>query len=181
MTANLGMYVDIALLALLVVSALSAVLVRHLLSSVILLGIFSLLMASMYLVLSAPDVAMTEAAVGAGVSTILLLGALQLTGHQENASKHPIPPLVAVALTTAALIYGTFEMPGFGDINAPANQHVAAYYLEESGTEIGIPNVVTAILASYRGYDTLGEVFVIFTAGISVWLLLRDALSKKEW
>ena len=65
------------------------------------------------------------------------------------------------------------DMPLVGDPQAPANQHVVPRYLYESGTEIGIPNVVTSVLASYRGYDTLGETVVIFTAGIAVLLLLR--------
>ena len=63
-------------------------------------------------------------------------------------------------------------MPIFGDPAAPANKHVVPRYIEDSPDEIGIPNIVTSVLASYRGYDTLGEVTVIFTAGIGVILLL---------
>ena len=63
-------------------------------------------------------------------------------------------------------------MARYGDPNSPANRHVATYYLENTKKDTGIPNVVTAVLASYRGYDTLGEVTVIFTAGIGVILLL---------
>ena len=55
---------------------------------------------------------------------------------------------------------------------APVHRHVAPRYIEESPKEIGIPNMVTAVLASYRGYDTLGETTVIFTAGIAVLALL---------
>ena len=52
------------------------------------------------------------------------------------------------------------------------HQHVADRYINESPDEIGIPNVVTSVLASYRGYDTLGETAVIFTAGVGVLALL---------
>ena len=71
-------------------------------------------------------------------------------------------------------------MPLHGDPLAPANLHVAPRYIERSPTEIGIPNVVTSVLASYRGYDTLGEVGVIFTAGIGVLLLLGRRGRKGE-
>ena len=63
-------------------------------------------------------------------------------------------------------------MPPFAAREAPVQQHVAPRYLEQSPHEIGIPNVVTAVLASYRGYDTLGELTVIFTAGVGVLALL---------
>jgi multicomponent Na+:H+ antiporter subunit B len=72
-------------------------------------------------------------------------------------------------------VYGTLDIPRFGDPANPVHQHVAPRYLEESGTEIGIPNVVTSVLASYRGYDTLGETAVIFTAGMGVLVLLGSA------
>ena len=75
-------------------------------------------------------------------------------------------------MTGAVLIYGTLDMERFGDGSAPAHVHVAPHYLEKGEKETGVPNVVTAVLASYRGYDTLGEVTVIFTAGIGVILLL---------
>jgi multicomponent Na+:H+ antiporter subunit B len=86
-------------------------------------------------------------------------------------------PIFVVIIMGAALIYGTIDMPNFGDPNAPANLHVAPRYIEKSLEETGVPNMVTAVLASYRGYDTLGETTVIFTAGASVGLLLR----RKKW
>ena len=78
-------------------------------------------------------------------------------------------------------MYGTSRMPPFGDPNNPANQHVAPHYLEESEHEVGhIPNVVTSVLASYRGYDTMGETAVVFTAMVGVLLLLsRGPLPKR--
>lgn len=164
--------INISLLTLLVTSAIAVVLVRNLLTATILLTIYSLLMAGMYLVLGAPDVAMTEAAVGAGISTILFLATLILTDYKEKKSEHPILPLAVIGILGAALVYAMFGMPSFGDSAAPANMHLAPHYIDESASETGIPNIVTSILASYRGYDTLGETFVIFTAGMSVLLLL---------
>ena len=136
-------------------------------------GIYSLLMASIFVTLDAVDVAFTEVAVGAGVSTILMLGTLALTTSREKIPMHtPLLPLIVTFVTGAMLVYGTWDIPAFGDASTPANLHVAPYYLERSMVETGVPNVVTAVLASYRGYDTLGELTVIFTAGIGVLLLL---------
>jgi multicomponent Na+:H+ antiporter subunit B len=50
---------------------------------------------------------------------------------------------------------------------------VVPRYLNDSLGETGVPNVVTSVLASYRGYDTLGETTVVFTAGAGVIALLR--------
>ena len=143
-------------------------------------GIFSLLSASLFVVLDAVDVAFTEAAVGAGISTVLMLATLTLTATQEKSSdRFQILPLVVVLLTGTALIYGTLDMPRYGDPEAPIHHHVAPRYINSSPSEIGVPNMVTSVLASYRGYDTLGETTVIFTAGIGV-LLLLGGLNRKQ-
>jgi multicomponent Na+:H+ antiporter subunit B len=71
-------------------------------------------------------------------------------------------------------------MPRYGDPSAPIHQHVMPAYIQATPTEIGVPNVVTAVLASYRGYDTLGEVTVIFTAGVGVLILLVARSRKNE-
>jgi multicomponent Na+:H+ antiporter subunit B len=80
--------------------------------------------------------------------------------------------LLIVFVTGVALIYGTLDMPHYGDPAAPIHHHVAPRYIEDSGREVGIPNIVTSVLASYRGYDTLGETAVIFTAAAGVLVLL---------
>lgn len=171
---------NMALLFLLVMTALSVVLVRNLLVATVLLTIYSLLMAAMYLILGAPDVAITEASIGAGISTILLLSVLLLTGEKEKQVEHPIVPLLVIGITSVALIYAVVALPDFGDPNAVANTHLAPYFLEASWDDIGIPNVVTSVLASYRGFDTMGEVFVIFTAAMSVLLILGDRRPKRK-
>ena len=153
--------------------AIAAIRLRDLFAVVILFGIYSLLTAALFMDLDAVDVAFTEAAVGAGVTTVLMLSSLRLTGRWEQRSTHSrLVPLVVVGVTGAALVYGTLDAPLLGDPNAPVHQHVAPRYIEQGPVEIGMPNMVTAVLASYRGYDTFGETVVIFTAGIAVLLLL---------
>jgi multicomponent Na+:H+ antiporter subunit B len=146
---------------------------RDLFAMTMMLGIYSLLSATLFVVLDAVDVAFTEAAVGAGISTVLMLATLALTTREEGPREHTRAlPLIVVSITGAALVYGTLDMPRWGDPNAPIHAHVAPRYIETSPVEIGVPNMVTSVLASYRGYDTLGEVTVIFTAGVGVLVLV---------
>ena len=151
---------------------------RRLFAVVVLAGAYSLVSAAMFVNLDAVDVAFTEAAVGAGISTVLFLATmaylpsrekvLPSSGRFGNAVAAGIICLVAGALLVAAAI----ELPAVGDPNAPAQLHVAPRYLEESYSFLHIPNVVTTVLASYRGFDTLGETIVVFTAGLGVLVLL---------
>jgi len=171
----------ICLLTLLALTALIIVRARSLFAAAMLAGIYSFLGAGWMLLLDAPDVAFTEASVGAGISTVLFLATLALTTREEKPrARRPWLPLAAVLVTGAALIYATFDMPRYGDPQDPIHQHVAPRYLEESEAEIGIPNVVTSVLASYRGYDTLGETTVIFTAGVAVLLLLGGPRRRRR-
>jgi len=177
----------ILLLGLLLGTAIVIVRMRELWAAVMLTGIYSFLGASWMLLLDAPDVAFTEAAVGAGISTFLMLSTLALTNRRAKPQPGLSPvPLVVVILTGATLIYGTFDMPHYGDPDAPAHRHMAPEFLadevkhiqdaehpEGKPVKVDVGNIITSVLASYRGYDTLGETVVIFTAGIGVLLLLR--------
>lgn len=168
------------LLTLLVITALAIVRSESLFAAVILSGIFSLLMAANFFLLDAADVALTEAAIGAGISTVLFLGALALTGEQERRrSGGRLLALGVVTVTTLLVIYATFDKPRLGDPDAQVHQHVGQWYLEQTPHLIDIPNAVTAVLGSFRGYDTLGEVFVVFTAGIGVLFLLSARLIRR--
>ena len=199
--------------------AIGVIIVRlsDLFAAAMLTGMFSLLSAGLFTLMDAVDVAFTEAAVGAGVSTVLILGTLALTSNQEHQQKTRALPFVIVIVTGAALIYGTLDMPAFGDPNAEIHQgqyastkkilvdEYAAYKASHSSDShgddshgddshgddshgsnhhgnkaVGLPNIVTSILGSYRGYDTLGETGVIFTAGIGVMLLLGVSRRRRE-
>lgn len=157
---------------------------HNLFAVVMLGGIYSLLAAALLVVLDAVDVAFTEAAVGAGISTVLALGALSLTTSQEKEpSRRPlytVAVLFVVSITGAALIFGSLDVPVFGDPNAPIHGHVADVYLAEGPAATGVPNVVTAVLASYRGFDTLGETMVVFTAGIGVLLTFASVQAGRR-
>lgn len=178
----LDTFIDITLLAFLATTAIAIIKVRNLFVVIMLFSIFSLHSAGLFVVMDAADVAFTEAAVGAGISTVLMLATLALTkDHDEKRPAHKARlPLLVVLITGAALVYGTYDIPSFGDPESPAQTHVKPYYIEHGIRDTGVPNTVTAVLASYRGYDTLGEVTVIFTAGMGVLLLIGGRLARKR-
>ena len=173
--------VDLALLGLLAVTAFGVLRLRNLVAVVMLMGIYSFLSAALFVVLDAVDVAFTEVAVGAGVSTILALGTLALVGtRQKRHAKSPLIPLLIVLVTGGMLVYGTYDLPRWGEPDNPVHGHVAPEYLadhvplageEGDVLEVHIPNIVTTVLASYRGYDTLGETTVVFAAMVGVLTL----------
>lgn len=195
----MGAFVDFALLAFLATTAIAVVRTTNLFAAVMLSGIYSLLTAGLFTVMDAVDVAFTEAAVGAGISTVLMLATLAFVGSKVKTPqlritdisakvpvRRPIFPLVAVVVTGAILIWGTGGMPPYGDPANPIHHHVAPRYLEDSAREIGVPNVVTSVLASYRGFDTFGETTVVFTAAIGVMILLsamgrKDRFGEERW
>lgn len=155
---------------------------NRLFAVVVLFDIYSLLSAALFVSLGAVDVAFTEASVGAGITTILMLGALSLTSRrQRQVSWRRHLPAMAVTLAVGALLlFGLSDLPPFGDPAAPAFGHLYARYVFASPREIGIPNMVTSILASYRGYDTLGETTVIFAAAVTVAGLMGGGLMGGE-
>lgn len=83
--------------------------------------------------------------------------------------------LIVTSITGLLLLLGSLEMPATGDPDSPAATHVSPRYIEEGFAETAVPNMVTAVLADYRGFDTLGEVTVIFTGALAVLLILRGA------
>jgi len=168
-----------------IVAALAMARLRNLFGVVIIGSIYSFLMALALFMLDAADVSMTEAAVGAGVSTVLLLGTLYLTKISEAPPmRFSVAPLAASIVTGCVLLYGVSGLPEYGDPKSPIHMHVAPDYIKGVLPQTGVPNAVTAVLASYRGYDTLGETTVIFTAGLGVLLLLaglrKERTRKRE-
>lgn len=174
-------FINMVLLTLLAIVTIGIIRQRNLFGVIVLAGIYSFLMASVLIVLDAVDVAMTEASVGAGVSTVFLLAALHHTQSLEQRPYHtPLVPILVAFGVGAALVWGTLGLSPFGSPDAVINKHVAPYYLANSLRDTMVPNVVTSTLADYRGYDTLGETTVIFTAGIGVMLLLRGGARRRK-
>lgn len=182
LSVDIFTFIDLVMLSMLLAVGLAVVRLTKLFATVMLFGVYSLLSAVWFVSLDAVDVAFTEAAVGAGISTVLMLGAMLLTSRRAE----KVPParhwvaLIVMLAAGAALFYATLDMPGFGDPNSPANAYVGLMYTQKTGPDMELPNVVTAVLASYRGYDTFGETTVILTAGLGVMLLLGTGISGQQ-
>lgn len=164
-----------ALLVLLVILALVAVTAVDLLVAAVALGSYGFVLALIWAALGAVDVAFTEAVVGAGATTVFFLAALLRTSRRRS----PLPSrlrwgaLAVTVLTGLAVVAAARGLPPWADPGAPPSVHVSPRYLQRTLEETGTPNAVTAVLADYRGYDTLVETLVIVTAGLGCWLLLR--------
>ena len=160
-------------------TAIATAMFRDVLSAIVVFGAYSLGMAILYTLLLAPDVAMTEAAIGAGVTTILLLLTIARTSRPsaDRTFEHVnIPALAVVGAFLVVAVVGILpEMYSVGDPEAPvwSNPDVTQYYLQHTYEDTGVQNAVTAVLAAYRGFDTFGEAVVVFAAGVAVLLVLK--------
>ncbi|MDG1416382.1 MAG: DUF4040 domain-containing protein [Maricaulis sp.] len=174
MEQDLTQYLDYVLIAMMFAVGIAVVRMRNLFAAVMLTGVYSLLSAAWFVSLDAVDVAFTEAAVGAGIGTVLMLAAMLLTAREakETSPGRHWAALGVVVVAGGALLFAVPDMPVYGDAHSPANSGVGLDYLNETPNDIAVPNVVTAVLASYRGYDTMGETTVVFAAAVAVMLML---------
>jgi multicomponent Na+:H+ antiporter subunit B len=172
---------DAFLLVLVVATGAAVLSVRGLLGAVIVFGAFSFFSAAFFASLGALDVAFTEAAVGAAITTVLFVTVIHRVDHgahgAQGAPRRPprafaLASATALAAVTLVLGRAVLQLPPVGDPEAPAARHVSPRYIEKGPAETGAPNMVTAVLADYRGYDTLGETVVILTAGLACALVL---------
>ena len=167
------------------VAALATVAFRDVLSVIVIFAAYSLGMALFYAFLLAPDVAMTEAAIGAGVTTLLLLLTLAKTVREDSdriIERPNIPAVVVFGGLLVVLLATVVEIPAVGDPTAIAwnNPGVTQYYIENAYHDTGVENAVTAVLAGYRGFDTFGEAVVVFSAGIAALIVLRQVVFTRE-
>ena len=100
----MAMPIEAILFGLLLITALVIVRLRNLFAAAMLTGLFSLLSAGLFMLMDGVDVAFTEAAVGAGISTVLFVGTLALTGDQEREGPVRLLPFVVVALVVPVFV-----------------------------------------------------------------------------
>ena len=167
-----------ALVGFVIATALATAFLRDVLAAIIVFAAYSLGMALLYTFLLAPDVALTEAVIGVGVTTVLLLLTIAKTVRPTDDRTLERPdPRALLACGALAVVFGLTlpGLPAVGDPDAPIVSYdaVTGYYLAESYEEMGVENTVTAVLAAYRGFDTFGEATVVFAAGVAVLVVLR--------
>ena len=166
-------------------TALATALLRDILSVIVVFAAYSLGMALFYAFLLAPDVAMTEAAIGAGVTTLLLLLTIAKTVRSDTEQIIEgvnVPALIVFGGLFVVLVTTIAEFPAVGSEEAIAwnNPGVTQYYIENAYHDTGVENAVTAVLAGYRGFDTFGEAVVVFSAGIAVLIVLKQVVFTRE-
>ncbi len=171
-------YVAYALAVFVVVTAVTTALLRDVLAVIVVFGAYSLGMALLYTLLLAPDVGLTEAVIGAGVTTLLLLLTIAKTVRpSDDRTVDRIDLRALFACGALAVVFGLTlpGLPAVGDADAPVVSYeaVTGYYLSQSYAETGVENTVTAVLAAYRGFDTFGEATVVFAAGVAALVVLR--------
>lgn len=182
---------EITLLIFIVLTAWTAISTRSLLTSAVSLTVFSFLVALLFISMGAIDVGFTEAVVGAGVTGLFIIIAIYKTARksrEQSESRFKAFRLLALVAFGALLLYGSVSLPNRGDADAPLNTepsmagsvNAATYYIQNAYKDAKTPNMVTVILADYRGYDTLGEEIVILAAGLICFLLLRTTRQKRE-
>jgi multicomponent Na+:H+ antiporter subunit B len=166
---------DILLFVILIVTAVLALQVEDLLTAVAMLAGYSLFAALLFAGMKAVDVAFVEAALGAGLTGVLLIGAILATSRRIDGKVgggRRLAVLAVVGAFVGLMLFASGGLPDRGDPEAPAHHRVAPEYLEGSMEETRTPNVVTAVLADYRSMDTLGETLVILTAALAASLVL---------
>ncbi|PSP26760.1 cation:proton antiporter [Halobacteriales archaeon QH_2_65_14] len=179
---------EAALFVFVLATALTTAFLRDVLGVIVVFAAYSLGMALFYAFLLAPDVAMTEAAIGAGVTTLLLLLTLVKTVRETEGPRFERPNLPALLIMgglLVALVLTIGDFPALGEAFDSKgwvwrNPAVTQYYIENAYEDTGVTNAVTAVLAGYRGFDTFGEAVVVFSAGIASLLVLKREVFTRE-
>ena len=167
-----------AVLTFSVFGAAAAIFLRDVLNAIVAFAAFSFGIATAWVLLAAPDVALTEAAVGAGITTVFFLVTIAKTvrpGGERLFERIEWRSVAVVAILSGTLLATVGSLPAVGAADAPvATSPVTEYYLDNAYSETGVKNAVTAVLAAYRGFDTFGEATVVISAGVAVLLVLRQ-------
>ena len=187
---------EVTLFVVLIIMALISLAARSLLTAVVTLSVFSFVAALLYVTMGAVDVGFTEAVVGGGVTGVFMVILIFKTLRKEKPKKRPsrkerksqFALYLIMVIFCGLLIYGSFGLPSRGEVEAVVNleespagsPNAASYYIQNAYEDAHTPNMVTAVLADYRGYDTLGEETVIFTAGLICFLLLRKRRKEHD-
>jgi multicomponent Na+:H+ antiporter subunit B len=173
---------EVGLLAFVLACALATALLRDVLAAIIAFGAYSLGIAVIWVFLQAPDVGLTEAAVGAGVMTVLFLLTIAKTVRptdDRTLERVDVRALGVTVVLVAVLSTTLVALPPAGAADsAVATDDVTRYYLDNAYAETEVKNAVTAVLAAYRGFDTLGEAVVVYAAGVGSLLVLRREVSR---
>ena len=153
---------DILLALVLLVLAWNLLRCHDLFQAVVLFISFGFLMALAWVRLNAPDIALAEAAIGSAMTGALLLAAL---GEFKPSERVDVAGRFAIA---GLLCLVVAWMLGFAVLSQPASSMGLREVVADNVAETGVSNQVTAVLLSFRGYDTLLEIAVLLIAVLAV-------------
>lgn len=174
----------IIIIFLLLAISITLILQSKILYNILSLSVFSALISFCYLLMDAADVAMTEISLGACLSTAIILKSLNRINHKSsNIDKNEVVKvslaLILISALIFSLIYFGHNIEVYGSSKTLLHNNINQYYLKNTAQDIGINSFVAALLAGYRGYDTLGETAVILLAGIAI-IFIIGAAKKQE-
>ncbi|MFO7914812.1 MAG: hydrogen gas-evolving membrane-bound hydrogenase subunit E [Candidatus Krumholzibacteriales bacterium] len=164
-----------------VIGSIIAIETRNLLSSVISVGVVGFCLSIVFLMLGAPDIAITQVVVEILILVILIRATI--TTDNTSIEKHKD----TFAVVTSLIFFGLFLIFAFlavQEIHQFGNplMRVSEKYLETGAEETGATNIVTSVLLDFRAYDTIGEATVLFTSIVGAFVILRrkGRKSRKE-
>jgi multisubunit Na+/H+ antiporter MnhB subunit len=167
------------LLVFMIISAIIALEVRDMISSVIAVGAIGLAVSIAFLVLKAPDLAITQLVVEILMLIILIRGTLRMDIPFSTSGRWFINTAITVVFSVIFLSVAYFAIKDLPEFGSPIMK-VAAEYVAQGLHKTGATNLVSAIILDFRGYDTLGEATILFTAVIGVMSVMRRVGRKKE-
>jgi multicomponent Na+:H+ antiporter subunit B len=139
----------------------------------VLSSLISVSFCCLYVILNAPDVALTEAGIGLFLSSAILLFCINNSSekvYKKNTKAKNIFYAIVFFIIFLIIFRLLNELEFF--IENPffnnSKNSLRTLYLDKSQDQIGVENVVTAVLASYRGFDTMLETYVIFITSFCV-------------
>lgn len=167
------------LLVFMIIGAIIAIEVKDMLSSIIAVGAVGLGLSMVFLILKAPDVAITQLVVEILCLIILIQATLKKDLPFSTTGRwylNTLITLVFIGLFLTLSLKCLKDLPAFGY----PTMKVASMYLENGLAKTGAANLVSSVILDFRAYDTLGEATILFTAVIGVLAIVRRVGRKKE-
>ncbi len=172
----------IVILILMIAGAIYALEARDLLSAIVSYGIVGFGLVICFLLLRAPDLAIVQIVVET-ITLIIMIAVIFNTTRdeiKERIKKSAIIYYILGLIFTVGFIYffaiSIKGLPEFGKHFT----RMATEYIKSGVSRTGSINLVTGVVLDFRGYDTLGEITILFTAVIGVLTVLRLKGRKKE-
>lgn len=158
-----------------------SVLLKSAIATNISLGMFSVSCAVLYFFLNSPDVSMTEVAIGVFLNSAFYLMTIRICKIESFDRSSLIKCFWTMLLFLALFLVVYFNFGHIGTFGNIMQEGSSTFYLLSSYKDYKIPNVITVILASFRGFDTMGETIIILTSGIGIHLILKFKNGKYSY